>query len=47
MTCRPVISLPAEWKRLTLQHIAFRGERYEIVVSRDDAGRVRLTRRQL
>ena len=39
---RPV--LPDAWKSLTLKNIAFRGQRYDIVVSRDASGKVRLTR---
>jgi trehalose/maltose hydrolase-like predicted phosphorylase len=38
--------LPADWKSLTLQNIAFRGQRYDIVLARDATGRVRLVRRQ-
>lgn len=38
--------LPADWKSLTLQNIIFRGRHFDIVVSRDDVGLVRLTRRQ-
>jgi len=34
--------LPAEWKRLTLRTSRSAAQRYDIVVSRDDAGRVRL-----
>ena len=39
---RPV--LPDEWKSLTLKHITFRGQRYDIVVDRDTNGHVKLTR---
>jgi protein-glucosylgalactosylhydroxylysine glucosidase len=39
---RPV--LPDSWKSLTLKNIEFRGRHYDIVVSRDDAGKVRLRR---
>ncbi|TLY76927.1 MAG: glycoside hydrolase family 65 protein, partial [Gammaproteobacteria bacterium] len=39
---RPV--LPDAWKSLTLKKIAFRGQRYDIVVNRDASGKVRLTR---
>ena len=38
--------LPAEWKSLTLKNVPFRGQHDDLVVSRDDAGRVRLTRHQ-
>jgi hypothetical protein len=34
--------LPAAWRRLTLQNVAFRGRRYDVSVFRDAAGRVRL-----
>jgi trehalose/maltose hydrolase-like predicted phosphorylase len=36
--------LPAEWKSLTLENIAFRGQHYDVVVARDEAGRARLVR---
>jgi trehalose/maltose hydrolase-like predicted phosphorylase len=36
--------LPEKWKSLTLKNVAFRGERYDIAVSRDATGKVRLTR---
>jgi len=39
--------LPAEWKSMTLKGVAFRGQRYDIVVGRDAAGRVKLTRKSL
>jgi trehalose/maltose hydrolase-like predicted phosphorylase len=39
--------LPREWKSMTLKGVAFRGERFDIVVDRDPAGRVRLTRHPL
>jgi trehalose/maltose hydrolase-like predicted phosphorylase len=39
---RPV--LPDAWKSLTLKNVEFRGGHYDIVVSRDGAGKVRLTR---
>jgi trehalose/maltose hydrolase-like predicted phosphorylase len=39
--------LPAQWKSMTLKGVAFRGQRYDIVVDRDTAGRVRLTRHPL
>src|SRR5712671_2676630 len=38
--------LPAEWKSLTLENIAFRGQHYNVIVSRDEAGRARLARLQ-
>ena len=38
--------LPKEWKSLVLQNIVFRAQHYDITVSRDAAGQVRLTRRQ-
>ena len=37
--------LPDAWKSLTLKNISFRGKRYDIVVSRDAEGKVRLTRK--
>jgi trehalose/maltose hydrolase-like predicted phosphorylase len=37
---RPV--LPPEWKSLTLKHLSFRGKYLDIVIDRDEAGRVRL-----
>jgi len=39
---RPV--LPDTWKSLTLKNVVFRGRHYDIVVNRDGAGQVRLTR---
>jgi trehalose/maltose hydrolase-like predicted phosphorylase len=36
--------LPAGWKSLTLKNIAFRGQHYDVVVSRDAGGKVRLVR---
>lgn len=39
--------LPAEWKSMTLKGIAFRGQRYDIVVDRGADGHVRLTRKSL
>lgn len=36
--------LPARWKSLTLKNVAFRGQNFDVVVSRDAAGKVRLTR---
>ncbi len=37
--------LPANWRALTLKAVAVRGQRYDIVIDRDAAGKVRLTRR--
>lgn len=39
--------LPAEWKSMTLKGVAIRGERYDIIIDRDSAGQVRLTRKAL
>jgi trehalose/maltose hydrolase-like predicted phosphorylase len=39
--------LPPEWKSMTLKHIAFRGQRYDITIDRDASGRVKLTRKAL
>jgi protein-glucosylgalactosylhydroxylysine glucosidase len=36
--------LPPGWKSLTLKNLAFRGQHYDVVVSRDAGGKVRLTR---
>ncbi len=36
--------LPARWKSLTLKNVAFRGQHFDVLVSRDAAGKVRLTR---
>ncbi|HET9329062.1 MAG TPA: glycosyl hydrolase family 65 protein [Steroidobacteraceae bacterium] len=36
--------LPAKWKSLTLKNVAFRGQHFDVIVSRDAAGKVRLTR---
>jgi trehalose/maltose hydrolase-like predicted phosphorylase len=36
--------LPAEWQSLTLENIAFRGQHYDVVVTRDEAGRAQLAR---
>ena len=36
--------LPAQWKSLTLKNVAFRGQHFDVVVNRDAAGKVRLTR---
>lgn len=38
--------LPAEWKSVTLENVAFRGKRFDIAVSRDAGGRVVLKRTQ-
>ena len=37
--------LPDGWKSLTLKNVAFRGQHFDVVVNRDAAGKVRLTRR--
>jgi protein-glucosylgalactosylhydroxylysine glucosidase len=39
--------LPPEWKSMTLQDIAFRGQRYDITIDRDASGRLELTRKPL
>jgi protein-glucosylgalactosylhydroxylysine glucosidase len=39
--------LPPEWKSMTLQDIAFRGQRYDITIGRGASGRVELTRKAL
>jgi trehalose/maltose hydrolase-like predicted phosphorylase len=36
--------LPDKWKSVTLKNVAFRGQRYDVAVNRDTAGKVRLTR---
>jgi protein-glucosylgalactosylhydroxylysine glucosidase len=36
--------LPTGWKSVTLKNIAFRGQHYDVVVSRGAGGKVRLTR---
>ena len=36
--------LPAGWKSVTLKNLAFRGQHYDVVVSRDAGGKARLTR---
>lgn len=36
--------LPPAWKSMTLEHIMFRGRRYDVRVDRDAGGKVRLTR---
>jgi len=36
--------LPDKWNSVTLKNVAFRGQRYDIAVNRDAAGKVRLTR---
>ena len=37
-------ALPAAWQSLTLENVSFRDRHYDVIVSRDDAGQVRLTR---
>ena len=39
--------LPSEWKSMTLEDIAFRGQHYDITIDRDASGRVKLTRKAL
>jgi trehalose/maltose hydrolase-like predicted phosphorylase len=39
--------LPPEWKSMTLKHIAFRGQHFDITIDRDSNGRARLTRKAL
>jgi trehalose/maltose hydrolase-like predicted phosphorylase len=39
--------LPAEWKSMTLKDLTIRGEHYDIILDRDAAGHVRLTRKAL
>jgi protein-glucosylgalactosylhydroxylysine glucosidase len=39
--------LPAQWKSMTLKDVTIRGERYDIIIDRDAAGHVRLTRKAL
>jgi trehalose/maltose hydrolase-like predicted phosphorylase len=39
--------LPPEWRSMTLKNIAFRGQRYDVIIDRDAGGRVNLTRKQL
>jgi hypothetical protein len=39
--------LPSEWKSLTLRHLSFRGQLFDIVIERNDVGRVRLRRRRV
>jgi trehalose/maltose hydrolase-like predicted phosphorylase len=36
--------LPPEWRSLTLKHLSFRGQNYDIVIDRDRDGRVQLRR---
>ena len=36
--------LPPEWRSMTLKNIAFRGQRYDVIIDRDAGGRVVLTR---
>lgn len=40
-------TLPANWKSLTLRHVSFRGEYYDIAISRDAQGKATLTRHAL
>jgi trehalose/maltose hydrolase-like predicted phosphorylase len=42
---RPV--LPREWKSLTFKHLSFRGHLFDIIIDRDEAGRVQLRRHRL
>jgi trehalose/maltose hydrolase-like predicted phosphorylase len=37
--------LPPEWKSMTLKGVAFRGQRYDIILNRDAGGQVRLIRK--
>lgn len=39
--------LPSTWKSMTLQNISFRGQRYDITIDRDAAGKPRLLRKRL
>jgi trehalose/maltose hydrolase-like predicted phosphorylase len=39
--------LPPAWKSMTMKGVAFRGRRYDIMIDRDAAGAVRLTRKTL
>jgi trehalose/maltose hydrolase-like predicted phosphorylase len=39
--------LPREWHSLTLKHLSFRGQLFDIVIDRDPAGRVQLRRHRL
>ena len=39
--------LPTDWKALTLKHVSFRGERYDIAIQRGAQGKVTLTRHAL
>ena len=39
--------LPPEWRSMTLEDIAFRGQHYDITIDRDASGRVKLTRKAL
>jgi trehalose/maltose hydrolase-like predicted phosphorylase len=39
--------LPAEWKSMTLKGVSIRGARYDIIIDRDAAGHLRLTRKAL
>ncbi|MGH9900060.1 MAG: hypothetical protein ACRD63_02800 [Pyrinomonadaceae bacterium] len=37
--------LPEAWKKMTLKNLVFRGQRFDYVLSRDAAGKVRAERR--
>jgi hypothetical protein len=39
--------LPPEWKSLTLQHLIFRGQLFDIIIDRDSGGRVQLRRQRV
>lgn len=39
--------LPPEWKSMTLKGVAFRGQRYDVILDRDANGQVRLVRKTL
>jgi protein-glucosylgalactosylhydroxylysine glucosidase len=36
--------LPAAWKSVTLANLTFRGQRFDVILSRDATGKVRLSR---
>lgn len=38
--------LPPGWKSLTLKNVAFRGQRFDVVIDRDANGKVKLSRRK-
>ncbi|HEX7112207.1 MAG TPA: glycosyl hydrolase family 65 protein, partial [Mizugakiibacter sp.] len=38
--------LPPKWRALTLKGVSFRGQRYDIRVERDAAGKARLVRQR-